>query len=86
MRGPELDQQAVKVPPFLINGLLNRLWEGAKRVDADTLKTFGFDGLKRRADPLDTRPSLQKPQMFEFRGRGEVKQKRTRWGYVCKRR
>jgi len=82
----ELDQQAVEVPPFLINDLLNRLWEGVKRVDADTLKDFGFDGLERGADPLYARPSLQKLQIFEFCGLREVKQKRTRRGYVCKRR
>ena len=52
---PELDQQAVKVPPFLINDLPNRLLEGVKRVDANTLKAFGFDGSENGVDPLYAR-------------------------------
>jgi len=53
----------------------NRSWEGTDLIDGDMLEVFGFDGLKRRSDPLDARvhPCPQKLDMFEFGGRGEVK-------------
>ena len=85
MRGPELDQQTVKLLPFLLSGPTNP-WGGVKRVDVNTLKPFGFDRLERRADPLDAQPPLQKLQIFEFCGCREVKQNWARRDDVCERR
>ena len=66
MQGPQLDQQAVEVLPFLMNCVLNR--EGSCWVEGDMLKGFGFDGLERRGDPLDVQRSPPKCQILKFRG------------------
>lgn len=79
VRGPEFEQQVVKVLPFPMNCLVNRaLWGGGQLVDPDQPKVFGFDGSERRGDPLDTHPSPPKYQVLKFCGLGEVRQRRPR--------
>ena len=65
MRGPELDQHPFEVLPFLVNSFLNRLRDAESRVDGDMLKAFGFHGLERRGDPLNTQVFSPKLQAFE---------------------
>jgi len=75
MRGPELDQQAVEILPFLEKRVLNRV--GGGWVDGNMLKGFRFHGLERCGDhPRDVQRSPPKRQMFEFCSLGEVKEKR----------
>lgn len=72
MRGPEFDQQAVKVLPLLINSFLDLFWEGGNRADGDMLEVSGSDGSECCSDPLNAQFLPRKLQMFEFGGFGEV--------------
>ena len=76
----------IEVLPFPMIRRVNQLPEGAgKQVDGDPLKLFGFDGLERRDDPPDARPSPPKHHIFEFCNFGEVKRRRLRYAYVHER-
>ena len=82
MRGPESDQQAVQIQPFLTNHFLDRVFGGnSVQADGDPSKVFGLNGLERRDDRVNPRSSTQKHQTFEFRGLGEIKERRPS-GYV----
>ena len=53
MGSPELDQQAIQVPPFP----MNHFWEHLAEVtdvepQGDLLKVLGVGGLERHGDPL----------------------------------
>ena len=61
----------VEALPFPIV-LLPNLVEGHGRENGNLLKVFGFGGLKRRDDPLDTPRRKAKFQIFQFCDVGQI--------------
>ena len=79
MRGPQLNNQVIKVLPFLMNRFLDQIVKVGNCADGDLLKVFlscSFGSFEGHDDPSNVWPSQPKLHVFEFRSLGEVKRRR----------